>query len=71
MEGIECDYPRIIWRRLKARVLKKISTFRDIVVARASSFFRTVLQGETVNRKTRKSWGMTNMVAGYYGPRGQ
>lgn len=71
IEWIECGYPRIAWRRLKARMSKKISTLRHIVIARASSFFRTALQGETVNRKARKSWGVTNMIAGYYGPRGQ
>ena len=50
---------------------KKTSALRDIVTVRPSSFFRTQLQAEIAKRKTRKFPGLTNMTAGYYGPRGQ
>ena len=70
-EWIECGYPRIAWRRLKARMSKKISALRDVIIVRASSFFRTKLQAEAAKRQTRKFQGVTSMIAGYYGPRGQ
>lgn len=69
-EWIERGYPRIAWRRLRARMSRKISAIRDIVTACAFSFFRTELQAEIAKKKARKYRGVTNMIAGYYGPRG-
>ena len=70
-EWIECGYPRIAWRRLNARMSKKTSALRDVITVHVSSFFRTELQAEIAKRKSRKFRGVKNMIAGYYGPRGQ
>lgn len=67
-EWIRLNYSRIIWRRLNARMFKKIAALRHIVKER-SFFFLAKIQTSFEKQKARKYRCINNKIAGHYGPR--
>jgi hypothetical protein len=70
-EWAQRGYPKICWRRLRARLQKFSPALRGVLNGNSPSFYHAELELAIARKEDRKYRCMENSTAGYYGPRGQ